>query len=78
MAALGTIVVALLPLIPAFLLEGEGEGAAGVSTLVALVVQDSVLMGSALLFAALRLTPRRWTIRNLFRRLDRVGDAWAG
>jgi uncharacterized protein len=59
-AAFGALTVALLPLIPAFLLEDEGEGAAGVATLVALVVQDGVLMGCALLFAALRIKPRRW------------------
>ena len=60
LAAFAAISVALLPLIPAFLLGDEGEGAAGVATLAALVVQDGVLMGSALLFAALRLKPRRW------------------
>jgi membrane protease YdiL (CAAX protease family) len=59
-AAFTGITTALLPLIPAFLLGERSEGAAGVTTLIALLVQDSLLMGSALLFATLKLKPRRW------------------
>jgi membrane protease YdiL (CAAX protease family) len=59
-AAFGGVSAALLPLIPAFLLGEHDEGAAGVTTLLGLVVQDSVLMASALLFATLKLNPRRW------------------
>lgn len=59
-AAFAAITAAVLPLIPAFILAGKGEGAAGVAMLAALVVQDGVLMGSALLFATLRLKPQPW------------------
>jgi membrane protease YdiL (CAAX protease family) len=59
-SALTGVTVALLPLIPAFVLGDEGEGAAGVVLLAGLIVQDGVLMGCALLFATLRLKPRRW------------------
>jgi uncharacterized protein len=60
LSAFGAITAALLPLVPAFILGEESEVAAGVVLLAALIVQDAVLMGAALLFAALRLKPRRW------------------
>jgi uncharacterized protein len=60
LSSFGAITAALLPLVPAFILGEEGEGAAGVVLLAGLIVQDAVLMGAALLFATLRLKPRRW------------------
>jgi membrane protease YdiL (CAAX protease family) len=59
-SAFAGITAALLPLIPAFVFSGKGEGAAGVALLAGLIVQDGVLVGCALLFATLRLKPRRW------------------
>jgi CAAX protease family protein len=59
-AAFGAISTAALPLVPAFILGEESDTVAGLALLVALLVQDGVLMATAILFAALKLKPRRW------------------
>jgi CAAX protease family protein len=48
------------PALPIILLGGFSESLAALSLLVLLVVQDSILMGSALLFSNFKLRPRPW------------------
>jgi uncharacterized protein len=50
----------LTPLIPIVLLGFVSEPLAGISLLVLLIVQDSCLVGTALLFAAIKRRPRAW------------------
>ena len=48
------------PALPIILLGGFSEDLAALSLLVLIVVQDSILMGAALLFSWLSLRPRAW------------------
>lgn len=61
-ALLGSLVALafFFPALPIVLLGGFSENLAALSLLVLLVVQDSILMGAALLFSWLTLRPRPW------------------
>jgi uncharacterized protein len=59
-ASFAAIVAAIFPLLPLILLSTAGETAAAVVLLVLLLVQDGVLMGVAVLFAAIKGDPRPW------------------
>jgi uncharacterized protein len=54
------IVVAGAPLLPVILTYGISEALAGVALLALLLVQDSLLVLAAVLFASIKRTPRRW------------------
>ena len=58
--AFATVVVAAAPVLPALLVAEFSEPLAALSLLVLLLVQDGVLCGAALLFAAFRMGPRPW------------------
>jgi hypothetical protein len=62
--ALVTAIAALFtlgsPLIPVFLVGRLSETAAAVALLVALLFQDGVVVGAALLFASFERAPRAW------------------
>lgn len=61
-SAFGGIAVALLPILPLAFVTADGSdaGLAPAFLLLAIVVQDAVLVGTAVLFAALELRPRPW------------------
>jgi uncharacterized protein len=59
-AAFGAIVVASFPLLPVIFTFGISEAVAGVALLTLLLVQDGLLVLSAVLFASIRSTPRPW------------------
>jgi membrane protease YdiL (CAAX protease family) len=54
------IVVASFPLLPVIIALGISDALAGISLLVLLLVQDGVLVGTALLFASFKRRPRPW------------------
>jgi uncharacterized protein len=54
------IAVASFPLLPAIVAAGSSDTFAGIALLVLLLVQDGVLVGAALLFAAFKRRPRPW------------------
>jgi membrane protease YdiL (CAAX protease family) len=60
LGAFGALVVATAPVLPAILVAGISESLAALSLLVLLIVQDGVLCGAAVLFAAMKLSPRPW------------------
>ena len=60
LSSIGTILVAGLPVLPVILAAGISETLAAVSLLVLLIVQDGLLVGSALLFANMKRRPRLW------------------
>ena len=60
LAGFAAIFVAAIPVLPAILVAGFSDTLAAVSLLVLIIVQDGVLVGSALLFAGLQRAPRPW------------------
>jgi uncharacterized protein len=59
-ASFGAIIVASFPLLPVILTVGISEAVAGIALLALLLVQDGLLVLAAVLFAALKRSPRRW------------------
>jgi len=60
LGAFAAIVAASLPLVPLILLVGISDLLTALSLLVLLVVQDTVLVGAALVFANFKQRPRAW------------------
>jgi membrane protease YdiL (CAAX protease family) len=60
LAGFVAIVVAFFPVLPVVLVAGVSESLEALSLLVLLLVQDGVLMAAALLFAAMKLSPKPW------------------
>jgi uncharacterized protein len=56
----GAITVAALPVLPLVLLAGLSETLAAVALLVLALLQDAVFVGTALLFAGFKRSPRAW------------------
>jgi membrane protease YdiL (CAAX protease family) len=59
-AAFGAVVVASFPLLPVIFTFGISEAVAGVALLALLLVQDGLLVLSAVLFASIKSMPRPW------------------
>jgi len=65
-ALISTIIVAIIavfPILPVFLLAESDTGGGGVAAtalLIAILVQDAVLVGAALMYAMITLKPRPW------------------
>jgi uncharacterized protein len=60
LASFGAIIAAGFPLLPVIIAFGISDTVAAISLLVLLIVQDSLLVGAALLFASFKRTPRPW------------------
>jgi membrane protease YdiL (CAAX protease family) len=60
LGSLAAVVVASFPLLPVLLVLGVSDTLAGISLLVLLLVQDSLLVGAAILLASFKRRPRPW------------------
>jgi uncharacterized protein len=59
-AGLMAVTVATFPVVPVFLVAGVSETLGAISLHVLLLLQDTVFVGAAILFAGFTLRPRRW------------------